>query len=239
MDPLSSVMVRLSLLWLLGGFILGGLMLVDREIPGNWRLWVQPTHGHMLFVGWFLQFALGIAYWLLPRKRSPERPVGYNLRLAQVAVAALNIGLLCRVIAEPIERSGQAGDSTGVARAVGCSAGGGCGHFRNADLAARGATSPGSPATWKGTDDGHRMLGATMALALAALAVAVASGFPHASDLVGSRDPLAVLAGIFPMILAVTRIVPVFSRRDGRRSRWCDRWSCWRWSVDGPSLPAA
>lgn len=105
-------MVRLSLLWLLGGFILGGLMLVDREIPGSWRLWVQPTHGHMLFVGWFLQFALGIAYWLLPRKRSPERPVGYNLRLAQVAVAALNIGLLCRVIAEPIERSGHAGDST-------------------------------------------------------------------------------------------------------------------------------
>lgn len=105
-------MVRLSLLWLLAGFIVGGLMLVDREIPGNWRLWAQPTHGHMLFVGWFLQFALGIAYWLLPRKRSPERPVGYNLRTAQFAVAALNLGLLCRVIAEPLERSGHAGNGT-------------------------------------------------------------------------------------------------------------------------------
>lgn len=112
MDPLSSLMVRLALLWLLAGFIVGGLMLVDRDIPGSWRLWAQPTHGHMLFVGWFLQFALGIAYWLLPRKRSPERPVGYNLRVAQAAVAALNIGLLCRVIAEPLERSGHAGDGT-------------------------------------------------------------------------------------------------------------------------------
>lgn len=87
-------------------------MLVDRDIPGNWRLWAQPTHGHMLFVGWFLQFALGIAYWLLPRKRTPDRPQGYNLRLAQCAVAALNIGLLCRVIAEPLERSGHAGNGT-------------------------------------------------------------------------------------------------------------------------------
>lgn len=105
-------MVRLSLLWLLAGFIVGGAMLVDRELPGNWRLWAQPVHGHMLFVGWFLQFALGIAYWLLPRKRTPERPFGYDLRWAQIAVAALNLGLLCRVIAEPLERTGHAGNGT-------------------------------------------------------------------------------------------------------------------------------
>jgi hypothetical protein len=113
-------MVRLSLLWLLAGFIVGGAMLVDREMPGDWRLWLQPTHGHMLFVGWFLQFALGIAYWLLPRKRSPERPQGYDLRLAQVAVAALNLGLLCRVLAEPLERTDH--DSAGVETALAVSA---------------------------------------------------------------------------------------------------------------------
>lgn len=87
-------------------------MLVDRVLPGDWRLWAQPTHGHMLFVGWFLQFALGIAYWLLPRKRSPERPQGYDLRIAQFAVGALNIGLLFRVIGEPLERSGHQGNGT-------------------------------------------------------------------------------------------------------------------------------
>lgn len=69
-------MVRLALLWLLAGFTIGGAMLVDRALPGAWRAWLAPSHGHMLFVGWFLQFALGIAYWLLPRKRSPEKPMG-------------------------------------------------------------------------------------------------------------------------------------------------------------------
>jgi hypothetical protein len=117
-DPLSSIMVRLSLLWLLAGFIIGGAMLVDRELPGDWRLWMQPTHGHMLFVGWFLQFALGIAYWLLPRKRSPERPQGYDLRLAHLAVVALNIGLLCRVLAEPLERTGRDSSAVEVALAL-------------------------------------------------------------------------------------------------------------------------
>ncbi|MCO5220856.1 MAG: hypothetical protein M9947_04630 [Thermomicrobiales bacterium] len=107
MDPLSSIMVRCSLLWMLSGFLFGGAMLVDQDIPGNWRLWMQPTHGHMLFVGWFLQFALGIAYWLLPRKRSPQRPLGYDLKTAQIAVLALNLGLLCRVAGEPWQRTGH------------------------------------------------------------------------------------------------------------------------------------
>ncbi len=108
MDRLSVIMVKSSLCWLLTGFLIGGLMLVDRAIPGQWRLWMLPTHGHMLFVGWFLQFALGIAYWLLPRKRSPQRPVGYDERLGMLAAFMLNAGLLLRVVSEPFERPGHA-----------------------------------------------------------------------------------------------------------------------------------
>ena len=118
MDLLSLVMVRLSLLWLLAGFIVGGAMLVDRDLPGAWRLWAQPTHGHMLFVGWFLQFALGIAYWLLPRKRTPERPFGYHERSAFAAFGLLNAGLLLRVLAEPPDRVGNGGDLVDVVLAV-------------------------------------------------------------------------------------------------------------------------
>ncbi|HWV36069.1 MAG TPA: cbb3-type cytochrome c oxidase subunit I [Thermomicrobiales bacterium] len=112
MDRLTVQMVKLSLCWLLVGFVIGGLMLVDRAIPGDWRAWMAPTHGHMLFVGWFVQFALGIAYWLLPRKRTPGRPLGYNERLSLGAVAALNAGLLLRVISEPFERTGHASNAT-------------------------------------------------------------------------------------------------------------------------------
>ena len=107
MDRLTAVMVRLSLGWLLSGFVVGGVMLVDRGVPGAWRAWFAPSHGHMLFVGWFLQFVVGIAFWLLPRKRSPDQPLGYNERLSWVGVGALNMGLLLRICSEPLERVRQ------------------------------------------------------------------------------------------------------------------------------------
>lgn len=109
MDRFTIVMVKASLAWMLAGFVLGGLMMVDRVTPGDWRAWLQPTHGHMLFVGWFVQFAIGIAYWLLPRKRRPEVPVGYRETPAFVGWAMLNAGLLLRVIGEPMERTGNDG----------------------------------------------------------------------------------------------------------------------------------
>lgn len=109
MDRFTIVMVKASLAWMLAGFVLGGLMMVDRVTPGDWRSWLQPTHGHMLFVGWFVQFAIGIAYWLLPRKRRPELPVGYRETLAFAGWAMLNAGLLLRVIGEPMERTGNDG----------------------------------------------------------------------------------------------------------------------------------
>jgi hypothetical protein len=112
MDPLSSVMLRAALTWLLAGFVIGAAMLADRALPGQWRLWMAPTHAHILFVGWFLQFAVGVACWLLPRRRSTERPLGYRERAAYFAAGALNLGLVLRIIAEPAERIGQQSDVT-------------------------------------------------------------------------------------------------------------------------------
>jgi hypothetical protein len=112
MDRLSIIMVRGALVWLMLGVVLGALMLVDRVVPGDWRLWFQPSHGHVLFVGWFLQFALGLAYWLLPRKRDKALPMGYREDIALAGAVTLNLGLLCRVLAEPFERTGRASDLT-------------------------------------------------------------------------------------------------------------------------------
>lgn len=100
-------MARAALVWLAIGFTIGALMLADRTMPGNWRLWFGPTHGHILFVGWFLQFAVGVAYWLLPRNRTEDQPLGYNDRLAFIALLALNGGLGLRVIVEPTSRMGH------------------------------------------------------------------------------------------------------------------------------------
>lgn len=109
MDRLSSLMARAAFVWLLAGAVAGSAMMVDGWLPGAWRVWLGPTHGHALFVGWFVQFALGIGYWLLPRKRSPNRPLGYDERAALAAVALLNLGLLLRVTGEPAQRAGHAG----------------------------------------------------------------------------------------------------------------------------------
>jgi hypothetical protein len=112
MDRLTSIMVRASLVWLFSGAVLGGLMLVDRAVPGNWQVGAAPTHRHILFVGWFVQFVIGVAYWLFPRRRQPSRPLGYREGLAITAVVLLNFGLVLRVIAEPMERAGHASDWT-------------------------------------------------------------------------------------------------------------------------------
>lgn len=109
MDRFSIVAVKASFIWMISGFFVGGLLITDHFIPGQWRLWMQPTHGHMLFVGWFVQFVIGIAFWLLPRKRLPELPLGYGEHKAFFALACLNVGLLLRALAEPFARSGTSG----------------------------------------------------------------------------------------------------------------------------------
>ncbi len=107
MDRFTIVAVKSSFCWMLVGFVLGGLMLVDHLVPGNWRGWFQPSHGHALFVGWFIQFVIGIAFWLLPRKRLPELPLGYGERKAFIALVCLNVGLTLRMVAEPFFRMGK------------------------------------------------------------------------------------------------------------------------------------
>jgi hypothetical protein len=72
----------------------------------------------MLFVGWLVQFALGVAYWLLPRRRSPAAPLGYHEQWGFAAMSALNAGLLARVIAEPIEHAGHAATWTSLTLTV-------------------------------------------------------------------------------------------------------------------------
>ncbi len=64
-DRLTSATARTSFGWLLAGVV-----------PGAWRVWAAPTHAHVRFVGWFVQFVVGVACWLLPRRRPPARPLG-------------------------------------------------------------------------------------------------------------------------------------------------------------------
>lgn len=95
MPRLSIWMVRTALVNLLIGFTFGALLLAHKGIglhPMLWRL--LPLHIEFLLIGWTLQLAMGVAYWILPRFFSKRGRVG----LAWLAYLLLNSGLCCMVI---------------------------------------------------------------------------------------------------------------------------------------------
>ena len=91
MPPLGRLMVRTALLWLLFGFILGGLVLANKGLgwwPALWRF--RASHAHILLVGWTVQFSIGVAFWILPRLGGGSRG---REGLVRLGYAALNAGV--------------------------------------------------------------------------------------------------------------------------------------------------
>jgi len=101
MPKLSVWMIRASLLHLSIGFTLGGLMLLNKGVPVEGWFWaLLPLHMEMLLIGWLVQLAMGVAYWILPRfykyvarEETYADPRG-NVRLAWAAFVLLNAGVL-------------------------------------------------------------------------------------------------------------------------------------------------
>jgi hypothetical protein len=97
MPRLSVLMVRAALLWQALGVTLGGLMLAAKVAPMPAWVWLaRGSHVHTLLVGWLVQLACGVAFWILPRldaagDRGDERP-------ARLAAAALNLGVALAVV---------------------------------------------------------------------------------------------------------------------------------------------
>lgn len=95
MPRLSIWMIRSALSYLLLGFTIGALLLAHKGIglhPMLWRL--LPLHIEFLLIGWTVQLAMGVAYWILPRFMSERRRV----KLAWLAYLLLNGGLCCIII---------------------------------------------------------------------------------------------------------------------------------------------
>jgi cbb3-type cytochrome oxidase subunit 1 len=95
---LSVWMMRTALVHLAVGFTLGAVLLIQRELPlhaGVSRL--RPLHGEILLLGWTVQLAMGVAFWILPRFRSgPERGREWP---AWLAYLLLNAGVLTAGVA--------------------------------------------------------------------------------------------------------------------------------------------
>lgn len=101
MPRLSQIMIRTALLWLGIGFMLGGLTLANKGVPFWPWLWtLRLPHVHMLLVGWMVQLAYGVAFWILPRfDASGNRG---KVWLVWVCYGALNGGVLLASLRDPL-----------------------------------------------------------------------------------------------------------------------------------------
>ena len=75
-----------------------------------------PTYLHLLVVGWLTQLIFGVAFWMFP-KHSSALPRGSD-RLGWTCFALLNIGLVLRAVAEPLQGLGRPSAPLLVASAV-------------------------------------------------------------------------------------------------------------------------
>lgn len=88
MPAVSRALVRLSLLNLIAGASLGAALLLTKSGLVSPRVWtLLDAHIDLVLGGWLLQFAAGVAWWILPR-----RPGGRARRPA--AALLLGAGLV-------------------------------------------------------------------------------------------------------------------------------------------------
>jgi hypothetical protein len=101
MPAITRYFIKAAMLYfaagLLTGFLISARTLLN--LPAALTA-MTPTYLHMLVVGWITQLIIGVAYWMFP-KFSKESPRG-DERVGWAIFILLNVGLLLRVIGEPL-----------------------------------------------------------------------------------------------------------------------------------------
>jgi len=95
MPRLSVWFVRASLIFLLAGFLLGSLMLAQEGVSYcPLIMTVLPVHMEFLLIGWLVQLAMGVAFWIFPRFGMGQPRSRGNEKLIWVSFLLLNAGVL-------------------------------------------------------------------------------------------------------------------------------------------------
>lgn len=92
--PRQSVwFIKASFLYLVVGFTIGGLMLANKGILfSSLIITLLPMHMEFLLLGWLVQLAMGVVFWISPRFTG-TKPRG-NLGLINLVFWVFNIGVL-------------------------------------------------------------------------------------------------------------------------------------------------
>ncbi len=101
MSPLTRRFLVTAAAFLLLGVGLGLVLLVRRELGGQWPTrGLIDAHSHLILVGTVMELIIGVAWWLFPR------PVGGRAAVPETAVAiawwALTVGTAARALGEAV-----------------------------------------------------------------------------------------------------------------------------------------
>ncbi len=102
MPPITRLFIKTALACLVLALLAGVLITIrplTTAVPYVGAL--APVYFHLFMVGWVTQLIVGVAYWMFP-KFSKQQPRGHD-GLAWATYWLLNIGLLLRVLAEPLQ----------------------------------------------------------------------------------------------------------------------------------------
>lgn len=96
--------IRTSALYLVVTFIAGAILLYHNWLLGPVpRVWTS-VHLHLGLVGWLVNIVIGVGLWMFPLNKAvfPDSSGRYTLPLARLCYFGLNLGLVTRLITEPI-----------------------------------------------------------------------------------------------------------------------------------------
>lgn len=98
MPFLSVLLVRTALCWLAVGVTMGALLLSAKATPLPSEVFrLFHAHSEAVLVGWMVQFAMGVAWWILPKyprlpERGPAAPVWASWLLLNAGVLLAGVG---------------------------------------------------------------------------------------------------------------------------------------------------
>lgn len=99
MPLLTRWYIRSALVYLTTALLLAVVLALPINLPPFIRF-MNPVYFHLFLVGWVTQMIFGVIYWMFPII-TRARPRG-NEQLAWASYILLNVGLLLRVIGEPL-----------------------------------------------------------------------------------------------------------------------------------------
>lgn len=101
MPTLTRWFIRSALIYLMAALLLAFILALNPllTLPTFFNF-MTPAYFHLFMVGWVSQMIFGVVYWMFPII-SRQRPRG-SQRLGWATYILLNLGLLLRILGEPL-----------------------------------------------------------------------------------------------------------------------------------------